>query len=194
MGKKVSALPYTERDVSWMYFNRRILQEAERPGVPLLERLSFLGIYSNNLDEFFRVRVASLNRVNEWGDKVAGKGSSRSGGAVEKEAQLARKTVKAISRLNSAYSKEYELAVESVYREYRIFAAMPITFTKEPEHELDGDVIEFLSRFAEDYKDRTASQLVFSTHMNGTPWKKHYDDSNRGQEIPFQDIIEMECQ
>ena len=117
MGKKVSALPYTERDVSWMYFNRRILQEAERPGVPLLERLSFLGIYSNNLDEFFRVRVASLNRVNEWGDKVAGKGSSRSGGAVEKEAQLARKTVKAISRLNSAYSKEYELAVESVYRE-----------------------------------------------------------------------------
>lgn len=84
--------------------------------------------------------------------------------------------------------------MESVYREYRIFAAMPITFTKEPEHELDGDVIEFLSRFAEDYKDRTASQLVFSTHMNGTSWKKHYDDSNRGQEIPFQDIIEMECQ
>ena len=58
---------YIERDVSWMYFNHRILQEAEKESVPLLERLSFLGIYSNNLDEFFRVRVASLNRILESG-------------------------------------------------------------------------------------------------------------------------------
>lgn len=49
---------YVERDLSWMYFNRRILQEAEKQNVPVLERMSFLGIYSNNLDEFFRVRVA----------------------------------------------------------------------------------------------------------------------------------------
>lgn len=47
---------YVERDLSWMYFNRRILQEAEKQNVPVLERMSFLGIYSNNLDEFFRVR------------------------------------------------------------------------------------------------------------------------------------------
>lgn len=49
---KSKPLTYVERDVSWMYFNHRILQEAEKPTVPLLERLSFLGIYSNNLDEF----------------------------------------------------------------------------------------------------------------------------------------------
>ena len=54
---------YVDRDVSWMYFNHRILQEGRKEYVPLLERLSFLGIYSNNLDEFFRVRVASLNRL-----------------------------------------------------------------------------------------------------------------------------------
>lgn len=61
--------PYVERDISWMYFNQRILLEAARPEVPLLERLTFLGIYSNNLDEFFRVRVATLNRIIEYADK-----------------------------------------------------------------------------------------------------------------------------
>ena len=47
-------IPYVERDVSWMYFNHRILQEAEKEYVPLLERLSFLGIYSNNLERVSR--------------------------------------------------------------------------------------------------------------------------------------------
>jgi polyphosphate kinase len=49
-----------ERDTSWLYFNHRVLQEAADPRVPLFERVKFLAIYSANLDEFFRVRVASL--------------------------------------------------------------------------------------------------------------------------------------
>lgn len=60
--KEITYKDYVPRDVSWMFFNRRILQEAMKPHVPLLERLGFLGIYSNNLDEFFRVRVALLNQ------------------------------------------------------------------------------------------------------------------------------------
>ena len=96
---------YLERDISWMYFNRRILQEACKSTVPLLERMSFLGIYSNNLDEFFRVRVASLNRIIEWDDKSAAK-----------EAKNAEKIVKAISKLNSCYINDYEATVESVYK------------------------------------------------------------------------------
>ncbi|MCP5102241.1 MAG: polyphosphate kinase 1, partial [bacterium] len=47
------------RDLSWVSFNYRVLQEAKNPGVPLIERLKFLAIYSSNLDEFYRVRVAS---------------------------------------------------------------------------------------------------------------------------------------
>ena len=58
------------RDISWLSFNARVLQEANDPAVPLRERLRFLGIFSNNLDEFFRVRVATLKRMTELGTKV----------------------------------------------------------------------------------------------------------------------------
>ncbi len=95
---------YVERDVSWMYFNHRILQEAEKEYVPLLERLSFLGIYSNNLDEFFRVRVASLNRMLDRKPTAAA------------EQQL-KKSLKTINKLNEKYSKEYTLAVDRVFAE-----------------------------------------------------------------------------
>ncbi len=78
--KEITYKDHVPRDVSWMFFNRRILQEAMKPHVPLLERLGFLGIYSNNLDEFFRVRVALLNQypVDEKEIRNRSKGFLRS--------------------------------------------------------------------------------------------------------------------
>lgn len=58
------------RDISWLAFNGRVLQEAGDETVPLKERIRFLGIFSSNLDEFFRVRVATLRRMIEFGNKI----------------------------------------------------------------------------------------------------------------------------
>ena len=58
---------FLQRDISWLSFNARVLQEANDKTVPLKDRIRFLGIFSNNLDEFFRVRVATLKRMQELG-------------------------------------------------------------------------------------------------------------------------------
>lgn len=58
---------YIPKEISWLSFNERVLQEAENKDVPLMERFKFLGIYSNNLDEYFRVRVATLRRLSQFG-------------------------------------------------------------------------------------------------------------------------------
>lgn len=108
MAQKKKGSPYLERDISWMYFNERILQEATRPHVPLLERLSFLGIYSNNLDEFFRVRMASQSRIAECGDRAA-----------VRESEHAKKIIKQIGKLNAHYAKAYAQAVEQVTEELK---------------------------------------------------------------------------
>ena len=151
MTKKEKPTTYVERDVSWMYFNHRILQEAEKPSVPLLERLSFLGIYSNNLDEFFRVRVASLNRLAD-NDSLP-----------DRHRKTIKKTLKTINRLNEEYSSEYTKAIRTVFAQLE---AHHVRLLKETQ--LNDDQKLFLKRL---YYDR----------LNGSTnpiWLSAIDDLN----------------
>tara|TARA_R110002050_G_scaffold109796_5_gene221196 strand:+ start:5075 stop:7147 length:2073 start_codon:yes stop_codon:yes gene_type:complete len=72
---------YINREISWLQFNKRVLQESADKKVPLIERLRFLGIFSNNLDEFFKVRYATVKRIVEAGKS----GKSVLGGETAKD-------------------------------------------------------------------------------------------------------------
>ena len=122
---------YLPRDISWMYFNRRILQEAGKTTVPLLERMSFLGIYSNNLDEFFRVRVATLSRIAECENKEA-----------QKNREEALAILKEINKLNTAYSKDFERINSEIGKQLREEGIFILTDT-----ELDDDQKDFVRSF-----------------------------------------------
>lgn len=120
---KLNEQNYVERDVSWMYFNRRILAEGQRKEIPLKERLNFLGIYSNNLDEFFRVRVATLNHIVKYADK----------GSKDLRKRCER-TLKTVNHLNAKYAKEFEDTVNEVYeqlKEHNIYLLKKQDLTEE---------------------------------------------------------------
>ena len=78
---------YINRELSWLQFNARVLQEAADENVPLIERLRFIGIFSNNLDEFFKVRYATVKRIDQ-----AGKGGKSHLGGIKASDLLERIT------------------------------------------------------------------------------------------------------
>src|SRR3954468_22368059 len=66
----IKHIPLVNREISWLYFNDRVLQEAADPTVPLIERIKFLAIFSSNLDAFYRARVATLSRLTNLNEKA----------------------------------------------------------------------------------------------------------------------------
>lgn len=102
--------PFINRDLSWLSFNERVLQEAEDKTVPLIERIRFLGIYSNNRDEFFRVRVATARRMLKWPKK----GKSIFG---ESPAVLLDNIVKTVKQQQKRFEHIYDLLLKDLEKE-----------------------------------------------------------------------------
>lgn len=161
--------PLINREISWLYFNARVLQEAADKSVPLIERIKFLAIFSSNLDEFYRVRVATLNRLIT----VVSKTKAELGFNPKKILnQIKNIVVKQEKKFNLLYEKIIkELAenkifilneqqlnvnrgsfVKSYFRETILPAIVPILIDeKKPLPQLRDRVIYFLVKLSRDH-------------------------------------------
>ncbi len=139
--RTTGAVPLRNRELSWLSFNARVLQEASNPDVPVLERLRFLGIFSNNLDEFFRIRVASLKRLVALGPEAA-----RLMGTDP------RVVLKEIRETVMEQQKRFDLAFGEAQRD---LAAQNIHIITEGE--LDEDQVRFVRAY---FRDHVREHLI----------------------------------
>ena len=117
-------IPYIHRDISWLSFNYRVLQEAKDPNTPLLERIKFLAIYSSNLDEFFRVRVANHRNLVRVGKKAKRK--------LEFEPELILKQIlKIVSEQQEEFSDIFQNQIIPDLRKSGIHLIKRKSFTEE---------------------------------------------------------------
>ena len=119
------------RELSWLSFNARVLQEARNPSVPLIQRVRYLGIFSSNLDEFFRVRVAEVRRL-----------ISVSSGA---ERQAAKDLLQGIQKRVVALQKEFDTIYIELMRELQKAKIFLIN-----ERQLDEGQADFVARYFRD--------------------------------------------
>ena len=138
---------YIDREKSWLAFNARVLQEAADEAVPLLERLRFLGIFSNNLDEFFRVRFAAVRRL-----ALSGKSGEKVLGGISAQ-QLVKDITEIVIKQQSESLKVLKAIEEQLEKENIIILN---------ETQVDADQAEFIK----DYFIQTVSPELVTIILN----------------------------
>lgn len=140
-------LKYIPREISWLSFNERVLQEAQDKTVPLIERIKFLGIFSNNLDEFFRVRVATLKRMVELkkkGKKIMGESPG--------------KILKQIHKIGIKQQVKFEETYKAIIKELATHSIFILN-----EKQLDNEQSLFIRKYFEDTVLPTLVPIMIDT-------------------------------
>jgi polyphosphate kinase len=125
---------YIKRDISWLYFNHRVLQEAMDERVPLYERIKFLAIYSSNLDEYFRVRVASLRSFKDLKKKTR-----RALEIVEKPKKQLKQIRKIVQKQQEQFGHTFRNEILPALERHNIFLMQS--------HDYSTDQAEFVKKY-----------------------------------------------
>jgi polyphosphate kinase len=138
---ELKEFPFVHRDFSWLSFNYRVLQEAKDPAVPLLERLKFLAIYSSNLDEFFRVRVANVRNLKKVGKKTKAALDFNPG-------ELLREILRVVNRQQAEFSAIFEEQIVPELKRHHIHILRRLELNELQQQWVENYFLENLLPFA----------------------------------------------
>ena len=147
------------REISWLSFNHRVLQEADDTSLPLMERIKFLGIFSNNLDEFFKVRVATVKRMMDY-DRNISRDMRKTIG--DKPKNVLKQIQAEVIELQSRFQKIYQGIIQELERE-NIFIIN--------EKQLNSSQGEFVKNFFEE-KVRPVLAVIMLHNVDTFPYLK----------------------
>ncbi len=147
------------REISWLSFNHRVLQEAADPALPLLERIKFLGIFSNNLDEFFKVRVATVKRMMDYDRNVSRDMRKMIG---DKPKNVLKQIQKTVIDLQAQFQKIYQGIIKELEGE-NIFIIN--------ENQLNSSQAAYVKRYFEE-EVRPVLSVIMLHNVSSFPYLK----------------------
>ncbi|PRY09849.1 polyphosphate kinase [Pontibacter ummariensis] len=147
--KTQAAYPFINRELSWLAFNHRVLQEAKDKRVPLLERVKFMAIFSSNLDEYFKVRVATLKRLIKLKKKTRQKLS-------QEPSEIFDQVIEEVHRQQQEFGEVFREGILTGLREHNIHLLT--------EHDLNPGQQEWLK----DYFEETLAPLLLPIILDET--------------------------